>query len=337
VALAGTLFILTAAIGLRERLIAAIPATLKHAIAVGIGLLVALIGLQWGGLVADSPGTLVTLGKLSAPPVLLTLFGLLLIGVLLARAVPGALLIGMFVSTLVGLATGIVHYQGFAGLPPSIAPTLFQLDIGSALSGAMLPIILVFFVLALFDSVGTLVGVASQAGLLRDGLLPRARQALLADAVGTVAGAVLGTSTVTAYVESSTGVAAGGRTGLANMVTAALFILSLLFYPLVRMIGGGYPAGGTLILYPIVAPALILVGAMMMASVREIAWTDHTEAIPAFLTMVMMPLTVSITEGIAFGFISYAVLKLCTGRAGEAHALVYVFAALFVARYAWLT
>ena len=336
VAIAGTLFILTAGIGLRERLIVAIPASLKHAIAVGIGLLVALIGLQWGGLVVDSPGTLVTLGQLSSPPALLTLFGLLVIGVLLARGFPGALLVGILVSMAVGLATGMIHYQGFAGLPPSIAPTLFQLDVAGALSGAMVPVILVFFVLALFDSVGTLVGVANQAGLLRHGTLPRAPQALLADAMGTVAGAVLGTSTVTAYIESSTGVSAGGRTGLANMVTAALFLLSLLFYPLVRMIGGGYPAGGSLVLYPIVAPALILVGALMMTGVREIPWTDLTEAIPAFLTMVMMPLTVSITEGIAFGFIAYAVLKLCTGRGREAHALVYGCAALFVARYVWL-
>jgi AGZA family xanthine/uracil permease-like MFS transporter len=336
VAIAGTLFILTAAIGLRERLIVAIPGSLKHAIAVGIGLLVALIGLQWGGLVAASPGTLVTLGKLSAAPALLTLFGLLVIAVLLARGVPGALLIGILISTAVALATGMVHYQGLTGLPPSIAPTLFQLDFAGALSAAMMPVILVFFVLALFDSVGTLVGVANQAGLLRDGTLPRARQALLADAIGTVAGAALGTSTVTAYIESSTGVSAGGRTGLANMVTAVLFILSLLFYPVVRMIGGGYPAGGSLVLYPIVAPALILVGALMMAGVREIPWADPTEAIPAFLTMVMMPLTVSITEGIAFGFIAYAVLKVCTGRGKEAHPLVYVCAVLFVARYIWL-
>ena len=197
--------------------------------------------------------------------------------------------------------------------------------------------IFVFFFLALFDSVGTLVGVASQAGLLRDGTLPRARQALLADAIGTVVGAVLGTSTVTAYIESSTGVAAGGRTGLANVVTASLFLLSLFLFPLVRMIGGGYPAGGGLVLYPVVAPALVLVGTMMMANVRTIAWDDPTEAIPAFLTIVIMPLTVSITDGIAFGFISYAVLKLATGRAREVHALVYVFAVLFVLRYGLLT
>ena len=336
VAIAGTLFVLTAGIGLRERLITAIPESLKHGIAVGIGLLVAFIGLQWGGVVVGAPGTLVGLGRLHSPPVLLTLFGLIVIGVLMARRVPGALLIGILASTVVGLAAGLVTYQGIVGAPPSIAPTFLQLDLAGALSPSMLSVILVFFFLALFDSVGTLVGVASQAGLLRDGTLPRARQALLADALGTVAGAALGTSTVTAYIESSTGVAAGGRTGLANVVTASLFLLSLFFFPLVRMIGGGYPAGGQAVLYPVVAPALVLVGTMMMGGVRAIAWDDSTEAIPAFLTIVMMPLTVSITDGIAFGFISYAVLKLGTGRAHQAHWLVLLFAALFVARYVWL-
>jgi AGZA family xanthine/uracil permease-like MFS transporter len=197
-------------------------------------------------------------------------------------------------------------------------------------------VILVFLFLALFDSVGTLVGVASQAGLMRGGELPRARQALLADAIGTVAGAVLGTSTITAYVESSTGVAAGGRTGLANVVTALLFLASLFLFPLVRTIGGGYQAGSGAVLYPVVAPALVLVGTLMMASVRSIPWDDPSEAIPAFLTIVLMPLAVSITDGIAFGFIAYAVLKVATGRRGDAHWLVYLFAVLFLARYVWL-
>jgi AGZA family xanthine/uracil permease-like MFS transporter len=336
VAIAGALFILTAGVGLRERLITAIPHSLKHGIAVGIGLLVALIGLQWGGLVADAPGTLVTLGRLSSPPVLLTIFGLVVIGISMARRIPGALLIGILASTAVGLATGLVRYQGIVSPPPSLAPTLFKLDVAGALSASMAPVVFVFFFLALFDSVGTLVGVASQAGLMRDGRLPRARQALLADAIGTVAGAMLGTSTVTAYIESSTGVAAGGRTGLANVVTAALFLLSLFCFPLVRMIGGGYPLGDTVVLYPVVAPALILVGTMMMGAVRDIAWDDPTEAIPSFLTIVLTPLTVSITDGIAFGFIAYSVLKLGTGRQGEAHWLVHLFAALFVVRYVWL-
>ena len=336
VAVAGALFVATAGLGLRERLVTAIPASLTHAIAVGIGLLIALIGLEWGGIVVDAPGTLVTLGRLSSPPALLTIFGLVVIGVLQARGVRGALLAGMLASTAVGLATGLVRYQGIVSAPPSIAPTFLQLDVAGALSPAMAPVIIIFFFLALFDSVGTLVGVANRAGLMRGGRLPRIRPALLADAIGTVAGAVLGTSTVTAYVESAAGVAAGGRTGLANVVTAALFFASLLFFPLVRMIGGGYPVGDSLVLYPVVAPALILVGTMMMASVGTIAWDDPTEAIPAFLTIVIMPLAVSITDGIAFGFIAYAVLKIGTGRWRDAHWLVYLCAALFLARYAWL-
>lgn len=336
VALAGVLFILTATVGLRERLIVAIPLSLKHAIAVGIGLLIALIGLQWGGIVTASPGTLVTLGDLSTPPALLTLFGLCVTGILLARGMPGAVLAGIILSAIVGLAAGLVTYQGFVSAPPSLAPTFLQLDLAGALQPAMLPVVFVFFFLALFDSVGTLVGVASRAGLMRGDTLPRASQALLADAGGTVVGAALGTSTVTAYIESSTGVSAGGRTGLANVVTAMLFFLSLLFSPLVKMIGGGYPVGGGLVLFPVVAPALILVGTMMMAGVKSIDWDDATESIPAFLTIVIMPLAVSITDGIAFGFIAYAVLKIATGRAREAHWLVYLFAALFIARYAWL-
>jgi AGZA family xanthine/uracil permease-like MFS transporter len=337
VAVAGALFIATAGIGLRERLITAIPESLKHAIAVGIGLLVAFIGLQWGGIVVTAPGTLVRLGHLGSPAALLTIFGLLVIGVLLARRVPGALLIGILASTAMGLATGLVRYQGLFSAPPSLAPTFLQLDVAGAFSLSMIPVIFVFFFLALFDSVGTLVGVASQAGLMRGGVLPRARQALPADAIGTVAGATLGTSTVTAYIESSTGVSAGGRTGLANVVTAVLFFASIFCFPLVRMIGGGYAPAGGAVLYPVVAPALVLVGTMMMSGVRTIDWDDPTEGIPAFLTIVMMPLTVSITDGIAFGFISYALLKLGTGRFREAHWLVYLFAALFFVRYTWLT
>lgn len=336
VAIAGTIFILTAGIGLREHLIKAIPDSLKHAIAVGIGLLIALVGLEWGGIVVDSPGTLVTLGHLRSAPALLTVFGLVVMSVLLARGVRGAMLMGILASTIVGLLIGIVKYQGLVSAPPSIAPTFMKLDVLGAFRPSMVSVIFIFFFLALFDSVGTLVGVASQAGFMRDGTLPRARQALLADAIGTVIGACLGTSTVTAYIESSTGVAAGGRTGLANVVTASLFFLSLFCFPLVKMIGGGYTAAGGLTLYPVVAPALLLVGTLMMAGVRSVAWDDPTEAIPAFLTIVIMPLTVSITDGIAFGFIAYALLKLATGRAREPHALVYVFAAAFLIRYAVL-
>jgi AGZA family xanthine/uracil permease-like MFS transporter len=336
VAIAGIIFILTAGVGLREKLITALPPFLQRAIAVGIGLLIALIGLEWSGLVVASPGTLVTLGDLRSPPTLLALFGLALTAVLHARGVRAAILAGMFASAIGGWATGLVTFHGVASAPPSLAPTFLKLDIAAALSPALWPVILIFFFLALFDSVGTLVGVAGQAGLLVHGTLPRARQALLADAVGTVAGAGLGTSTVTAYIESATGVAAGGRTGLASVVTAFLLLASLFFSPLVRMIGGGYDAGQGLVLYPVVAPALILVGTLMMREVRHIGWEDPTEAVPAFLTMIVMPLAMSITEGIAFGFISAVLLKVATRRGGELHWLIYVFAALFVFRYALL-
>lgn len=337
VAIAGAIFVVTAGIGLRERMITAIPDSLKHAIAVGIGLLIALIGLEWAGIVVASPGTLVTLAPLHGAPVLLALFGLTVMAGLQALRVSGALLIGMVASTLVGLATGVVHFQGVFSPPPSIAPTLMKLDVAGAFQPAMLPVIAIFFFLALFDSVGTLVGVAGQAGLMRGRELPRARQALLADAAGTVVGATLGTSTVTAYIESAAGVSAGGRTGLSNVVTALLFLGALFCSPLVKMIGGGYPAPNGGQLYPVIAPALILVGTMMMSGVRSIKWDDATEAIPAFLTLLIMPLAVSITDGIAFGFISYAALKLVTGRAREAHWLVHASAVLFVLRYMFLS
>jgi AGZA family xanthine/uracil permease-like MFS transporter len=334
--IAGATFVVTAGIGLRERLITAIPDSLQHAIGVGIGLLIALVGLEWAGVIVASPGTLVALAPLKGAPVLLALFGLSVMAALLALRVRGALLAGMLASTVAGLASGVIHFQGVFSAPPSIAPTLFKLDIGGALQPAMAPVIAVFFFLALFDSVGTLVGVAGQAGLMRGRELPRARQALLADAIGTMAGAVLGTSTVTAYIESATGVSAGGRTGLANVVTAALFLAALFCAPLVRTIGGGYAGASGAVLYPVVAPALVLVGTMMMPGVRLIAWDDPTEAIPAFLTIVIMPLAVSITDGIAFGFIAYVFLKVVARRAREAHWLVYVSAALFVARYVFL-
>jgi AGZA family xanthine/uracil permease-like MFS transporter len=334
IAIAGAIFIATAGVGLRERVIVAVPESLKHAITVGIGLLITLIGLEWGGVIVDSPGTLVTLGHLGSAPVLLTLGTLALMAILQARGVRGAALIGMIAATAAALPLGLTAFHGIASAPPSLAPTFFKLDVAGALSPRLIDAVFVFFFLALFDSIGTLVGVAGRMGLVRNGTLPRARQALLADAIGTVAGACLGTSTVTAYVESSTGVAAGGRTGLASVVTAALFLISLFFSPLVQMVGGGYSSGTGLTLYPIIAPALMLVGVMMMESVRHIRWDDFTEALPSFLALVTMPLAFSITDGIAFGFITYAILKVATGRARELDPLVYVFAGLFLVRYA---
>jgi AGZA family xanthine/uracil permease-like MFS transporter len=335
VAVAGAIFVITAGFGLRETLITAIPSSLKHAIGAGIGLLIATVGLQWAGLVVASPGTLVTLGDLRSAPALLSLFGLTLTSVLLARRLPGALLWGVLGTTGAGLACGIVQYHGFVSVPPSLAPTLLKLDLMGVFTPDMLPVVLIFLFLALFDSVGTLIGVGERAGLMRGDTLPRGREALLADAIGTVAGAALGTSTVTAYIESGAGVTAGGRTGLTAMVTASLFLLSLFFYPLVRMIGAGYPTGG-LTLYPVIAPPLVLVGTLMIGGLRHVPWDDPAEAIPAFLTVILMPLAVSITEGVAFGLIAYAVLQAASGRARSVHPLVYLFAGLFVARYAFL-
>lgn len=334
--IAGTVFVLTAGIGLRERVIVAMPPFLQRATAAGIGLLIATIGLQWSGVIVAMPGTMVGLGDLHHPATLLALGGLAITSVLAARGHAAAILLGIALTTAAGLAVGLVRLDGVVSLPPSITPTLLALDVRSALTPALAPVILIFFLLALFDSIGTLVGVASRAGLMRNGTLPRARQALLADAVGTMAGAALGTSTVTAYIESATGVAAGGRTGLANVVTAALLLLSLFFSPLVRVIGGGIEVRDGVTLYPIVAPALILVGALMIREARHIEWDDLAQGIPAFLCAIVMPLTFSITEGLAFGFIAAAATHIATGRARELHWLAYAIAVLFLARYGWL-
>jgi adenine/guanine/hypoxanthine permease len=334
VAIAGMIFILTAGVGLRERVISAVPESLKHAISVGIGLLIALIGLQWAGIIVGARGTLVTLGPLTSPPVILALGTLVVMAILMARRVTGAMLIAMTMGLVAALAFGFVKFEGVVSSPPSLSPTFLKLDVLGALRPGLFDVVLVFFLLALFDSIGTLIGLTSRIGLARGGAFPRARQALLADAVGTVVGAGLGTSTVTAYIESSTGVAAGGRTGLASVVTAALFLAALFVHPIVKMVGGGVAAADGVTLYPIVAPALILVGVLMMEGVRHIKWDDLTEAIPAFLTLMTMPLAVSITDGIAFGLIASVILKLATGRARELDWLAYVFAAVFLLKYA---
>ncbi len=326
--ISGTLFIILSFFGFREKIINAIPRSLKNAIAVGIGLFIAFIGFQHAGLVKSDPNTFVTLGNLGSAPVLLAIFGIFLIAILMALKIKGALLIGIIVTALIGIPSGIVKYYGIISTPPSLAPTFFKLDVIGAFNMGLLSVIFIFFFLDLFDTIGTLIGVSEQAGFMVNGKLPRARQALFSDAVGTVSGALLGTSTVTSYIESSAGVASGGRTGLSNLVTAVLFILSIVFYPLAKMIGGGYNG-----LYPVTAPALIIVGSIMLANVTKIKWEDITESIPAFLTLIIMPFTYSITDGIAIGFISYVILKLVTRKGKEVHPLLYIFSCLFILRY----
>jgi AGZA family xanthine/uracil permease-like MFS transporter len=333
--LSGVAFIVFSAFKVRERIVNAIPNSLKNAIAIGIGLLIAFIGLREGGLVVADPNTFVRLGNLRSPVALLTLFGVLLTAVLMSRQVVGALLIGIITTGVVALATGMVEYQGLVSAPPSLAPTFLKLDIIGALKLGLVTVVVVFLFVDLFDTIGTLVGVSEQAGFIRDGRLPRAGRALFSDAVATTSGALLGTSTVTSYIESVAGVSEGGRTGFANVVTATLFLLALFVSPLAAMVGQGIEVAPGQFLHPVTAPALIIVGSLMVVNVWDIDWRDKTEAIPAFLTMIGMPLTFSIADGMAFGFVSYPVIKLFSGRAREVSLLVYALAVIFVARY-WI-
>ena len=330
--ISGIIQIILSCVGFYGKLVEAVPDALKHAIAVGIGLLIALIGLEYGGVVVSSPGTYVGLGELTSRPVLLVLFGVVLSAILMTRKVPGAILLGILATALLGIPLGIVKYHGFLAAPPSLAPTFLKLDIIGAFKSGFFTVIFVFFFLDMFDCVGTLIGVSSAAGFIKDGKLPRANRAILADALGTAEGALLGTSTVSSYIESATGIAQGARTGLANVFTSLLFIAALFFSPLAEMISGEVKFK-ELTLHPIIAPPLIIVGYLMMKSVTQINWDDLTEAIPAFLTIAIMPLTVSITEGIAFGFISYSILKLVSKQGKRVHWLVYLFSVLFILRY----
>jgi len=334
--ISGALFVLLSFIGLRETVISAVPQSLKNAIAVGIGLLIALIGFEWSGLTTSDPVTYVKLGQINNPAVLLSLLGLLVISGLLVLRVKGAVLIGIIVTACAGIPLELVKYQGMVSNIPSVAPTFMRLSIKGALGVGLLEIIFVFFFLDLFDTVGTLIGVGEKGGFMKEGKLPRAREALLSDATATMAGAVMGTSTVTSYVESAAGITAGGKTGFASIVTGILMLGALFFKPLIAMIGGGYQTGNT-ILYPVIAPALIVVGCMMMSCVTKIVWDDYTEAIPAFLAITVMPFCgFSITEGISFGFISYSLLKLISGKRSQVHWLLYLFSALFILRYIFL-
>lgn len=330
--ISGTIFIILSALGVWGDLVAAVPDSLKNAIAVGIGLLIAFMGLEYGGLVVDTPGVLVGIGDLTSKPVLLVLFGIALMAGLMALRVHGTILIGILATALVGLPLGIVKYHGVLAAPPSISATFLKLNILGALKTGLITVIFIFFFLDLFDTMGTLIGVSEPAGFLKKGRLPRANQAMLADAMGTVSGALLGTSTVTSYIESATGIAQGARTGLANIFTSFLFLIALFFSPLAEMIGGEY-VYKNLTLHPVIAPPLIIVGYLMMKCVTRINWEDLTEAVPSFLTIIIMPLTISITEGIAFGFISLSFLKLVTGRGKEVHWLIYFISILFIVRY----
>ncbi|MEO0294196.1 MAG: NCS2 family permease [candidate division WOR-3 bacterium] len=325
----GVLFIILTLFKIRESIIETVPDSLKRAIAGGIGFFITFIGLQWGGIIKDSPGTLVTLGNLSKNYTILFLIGLVIIFFLYVRRVKGAILWGILLTYIVGIPMGIVKFEGIVSKPPSLTPTLFKLDIFGSLRVEYIVPILVLFLLDFFDTVGTLIGVSSHANLLDEkGKLPKAGKALLSDAIGTVVGSLLGTSTVTSYIESAAGVSEGGRTGLTNVFTSICFLLAIFFYPLIKSIGGGYHVGENTF-YPITAPALVLVGALMIKSVANIKWDDVTEVIPSFLVLVGIPLTYNISHGMAFGFVSYPLIKLFGGRAKEVHPLMWVLFFVF--------
>ena len=333
----GVVFFLLTFLKVRELIIDAVPASLKYAIAVGIGLFIAYMGMKNAGIVVfDVGGGLPHLGELTSPAVLVALAGLAATTGLIARRVKGAILWGILLATLLAWGTDLIEWQGLVAAPPSLAPTYLQLDLAGLFRVEMVPVIIVFLYMAVFDAIGTLIGIGQQAGFLKDGKLPRATRALMADSSGTVVGSLLGTSTVTAYIESATGVEEGARTGLANMVTGALFFLALFFAPLARMVGGGVPSEAGAILFPMTAPALIVVGSLMARGIVRIDWSDATESLPAFLVVIGIPFTWSIADGIALGFVAYPVLKILSGRAREASWLVYVLGALFALRYTFL-
>ena len=323
----GLLFLALAFGGIRAAVLNAIPMTLKAAITSGIGLFLTIIGFQNAGIVVSSPATLVMLGDLTSASVLLSVLGLVLIGVLLARGVTGAIMIGIVV--VAGLSWGI----GLAALPESIfsmprlpEETLAAFDFETLLSAQLVTVVLAFLFVDFLDTAGTLIGIGKAGGFLDEqGDLPEADRAFTADAVGTTVGALLGTSTVTSYIESATGIEEGGRTGLTTLVVAALFLLALFVTPLVTAV----PAAAT-------APALIVVGAMMMGSVRDVEWSRIDEALPAFLTIAAMPLTYSIANGIVFGIVTYVVIKLFSGRRREVHTILYVLAGLLILYFAFV-
>jgi adenine/guanine/hypoxanthine permease len=337
VCISGIIFIVCSTFGLRENIIKAVPGCLRHAIVVGIGLLIAMIGFEWSGLTVSDPVIYVKLGNLANPATMLSIFGLFIIAALLALKIRGAIFIGMLVTAVTGFLFGLLKYNGITSPVPSLSPTFMKLDIRLLFSIGFLEIVFVFFFLDLFDTVGTLIGIGEKGGFIKEGELPRAKGALLSDAAATIIGSGLGTSTVTSYIESVAGISAGGRTGLANIVTGMLMLLAIFFHPLAGIIGGGYRSAGGYLLYPVIAPAMIIVGAMMISSVRNIDWDNYIDAIPSFLTIVVMPFCgFSITEGIAFGFISYALLNIVTGNAGKVHPLLYIFSLLFILRYVYL-
>ncbi len=324
--LAGILFVLMSITRLRAWILESIPKDLRIAMGVGVGLFIGIIGLMNGGIISDHPATLLTLGDLSAPQPLMACLGFLIIMGLAVRNIPGAIILGILSITLIALVTGYAEYQGIVSAPPSIAPTIAQLDIRGALEITMISVILAILFVNLFDTAGTLMGVASRAGLMdSDGNIKDIDRALKADSTSSVAGAFFGCSPVTSYVESAAGVSAGGRTGLTACTVGLLFVIAIFFAPLAGMV----PAFAT-------AGALIYVALVMMGGMRDLDWNSPTDLLPALIMILMIPLSFSIAHGIAVGFISYVVLKVSAGKIAEVNVGVWFLAVIFTAKFAFL-
>lgn len=325
--LEGIIFILLTVTNLREAILNCIPFSLKKAISAGIGLFIAFIGLQGSGIIVDNPATLVSMGSLTSPNAIVTIAGLFAVAVMLIYNVRGALLYGILFATIIGAFLGVTKTENFtlAGIfaVPSVAPTFWQFDFSQIFTTDMIFVLTTFLFVDLFDTVGTLVGVATKGSLLdKEGRLPEAKQAFMADAIGTCVGAVLGTSTVTSFVESASGVAAGGRSGLTALVIAFFFLISLFLAPVFLLI----PAAAT-------APALIIVGLFMISPIKEVDFDDFTVSVPVFVTIIGMPLSYSIAHGIAWGVISYVVINLLTGKIKQIHPLTFILAIIFAAKF----
>ncbi len=322
----GLLFIILSVTGIRTMMVDAIPLSLKRAIGVGIGLFIAFVGLKNAGIIADNEATFVSLGKVTEGSALLGVIGIIITSVLVIKKVPGNLLLGILITMLIGIPMGVTKFTGVMDVPPTISPIFCHFDFSNVLSLDMLTIVFTFLFIDIFDTMGTLVGVCTKAGMMRpDGKIHGLNKAFMADAVATVAGACFGTSTTTTYVESASGVAQGGRTGLTAFVTAICFLIALFFAPLFLSV----PSAAT-------TPVLVIVGLYMMTPIKDIDLNDFAEAIPAFITIIMMPLAYSISDGILCGMISYVAINACCGHIKKLNPMMWILAILFVLKYVFL-
>ncbi len=319
----GIIFIILTATNIREAIIDAIPAAMKSAVSAGIGLFIAFIGMVNAGIIVDDGGTIISLGTITSGTALLALIGLVITSVMMILKVPGSILIGIIVTAIIGIPFGITKFDGVVSSVPSIAPIFCKFEWHNILSWNMVIVVFTFLFIDMFDTIGTVIGVSKKANMINpDGTIPGVKKVLMADAIATVAGAAFGTSTTTTYVESASGVATGGRTGLTSFTTAICFAVALFFAPIFI----GIPSAAT-------APALILVGVMMMSSILDVDFNDFSECIPAYITMIVMPLAYSISDGIMLGLISYVVLNALTGKLKKISIMMWVLAVLFILRY----